>query len=550
MKAPCHALLARIAMSAARCGPVSPSRAAIPARIAGRLRERASIRLHYSCAHAVHAWEDGQPRPSIQFARTALRRHCAPLPFRECRAVHVVEIPYRPPFGAVQAFADDPFCAFLDSAAEGDPRARWSYIAAEPFSVILAGRDGVRVDGRAVAGDPFTVLEQALAAHALPPAEGPAPFSGGAVGFLGYELGRHLERLPPPKPAAPELPEMAMGLYDAVIAFDHAARRAFILSTGLPAPQGPARARRAVARAGHLAARLATAPPGEPATDWLLTARFRPERPRVEVEAAIARAIAYIGAGDIFQANITQQMRAERPAGLTDLALYARLRALSPAPFAALLRCGDDLSHLSASPERFLSLSADGRVETRPIKGTRPRHTDPGRDRAAAEALLASEKDRAENLMIVDLMRNDLARVSTPGSVRVPALCALERFASVHHLVSVVESQLAPGLGPVDLLRAAFPGGSVTGAPKIRAMEIIHELEGGPRGIYCGALAWIGFDGAMDSAIVIRSITRCGDTLLTQAGGGIVADSVPADEYEESLVKLAPMLRALAGDAP
>ena len=478
-----------------------------------------------------------------------------------------IEIPYRDPLAAFAPFAGDPVCAFLDSAAPGDPRGRWSYIAAAPFEVITATADGVRIDGRIVAGDPFGVLaarlkhfrakRSPLRGHKMPSGNKPAhtdnfsadaaeiPFRGGAIGFLGYELGRHLERLPAPHPAAPPLPDMVVGLYDVVLAFDQWKRRAFLVSSGAPERDAAARALRARARAEEIRTRLdAPAPPEGRAPGMELP----PERPRAEVEAAIARAIGYIGAGDIFQANITQRFSAPWPGG-DDFALYRRLRALSPAPFAAFLRCGADLTLASASPERFLRLSPEGAVETRPIKGTRRRHADPLRDAAEAAALTTSAKDRAENLMIADLMRNDLGRVSETGSVRVPVLCGLESFASVHHLVSVVEARLRPGLGAVDLLRAAFPGGSVTGAPKIRAMEIIHELEGAPRGPYCGAVAWMGFDGAMDSSIVIRTLVRAGDRLVAQAGGGIVADSVPADEYEESLVKIAPLLKAARGDA-
>ncbi|MFG1375286.1 aminodeoxychorismate synthase component I [Xanthobacter autotrophicus] len=464
----------------------------------------------------------------------------------------IVEIPYRDPFAALHAFADAPYCAFLDSAAEGDARARWSYLGADPFQVITSAADGVRVDGRIVPGNPFDVLAQslaknAIAANAVPAEPSPVPFRGGAMGYLGYELGRHLERLPAPRPANPAVPELVLGLYDTVLAFDRLERRAFIVSTGRP-EHGAAAQDRAMARAAAVRRRLDTAPATAPEPDFSLTGRFVPEQPRAQVEASIARVIEYIRAGDIFQANLTQQMRAALPPGLSDLTLYARLRALSPSPFAAFLRAGPDLSVLSASPERFLSLDPDGRVETRPIKGTRRRSPDPQEDARLAAALLASEKDRAENLMIVDLLRNDLSRVCQVGSVKVPALCALETFASVHHLVSVVEGRLKEGLGPVDLLTACFPGGSITGAPKIRAMEIIHELEPVPRGVYCGSVCWIGFDGAMDSSIVIRTITRAGETLLAQAGGGIVADSDPVDEYEESLVKLSPMLRALSGD--
>ncbi len=463
-----------------------------------------------------------------------------------------IDIPYRDPFAAFHAFADAPFCAFLDSAAAGDPRARFSYICADPFHVITADGAGTKVDGREVAGTPFQVLARALAAHADAPApraeDGAMPFTGGAAGFLGYDLGRHLERLPAPRAGRPPVPEMAMGLYDVVLAFDHVEKRACLFSSGLPETDPAARRRRAEARAAAALERLASATATAPAPDWSVTGRFTPDQPRAAVETSVARVIEYIRAGDIFQANLTQQMRAPLPAGLTDLQLYARLRAVSPTPFAAFLRCGPELAVLSASPERFLSLDAEGRVETRPIKGTRRRAADPAADAALAAELVASVKDRAENLMIVDLMRNDLSRVSRVGSVKVPVLCGLETFANVHHLVSVVESRLREGLGPVELLTACFPGGSITGAPKIRAMEIIHELEPFPRGVYCGSVAWIGFDGAMDSSIVIRTITRAGDTLLTHSGGGIVADSDPADEYEESLVKLAPMLRALSGE--
>ena len=274
---------------------------------------------------------------------------------------------------------------------------------------------------------------------------------------------------------------------------------------------------------------------------------WQPEMSRREVETAIRRVIDYIHAGDIFQANYTQRFTAARPLGLDEVALYQRLVEADYAPFAAFLRAGD-MSLASISPERFLSLDTAGHLAAYPIKGTRPRGRDPASDAGLALELRTSAKDRAENLMIVDLMRNDLGRACRTGSIAVPRLCALESFASVHHLVSEVRGQLRQGLSPLDALRAAFPGGSVTGAPKIRAMEIIRELEPAPRGAYCGALGWIGFDGAMDLSMTIRTLTLTPDTLLAQAGGGIVADSSPAAEYEESMIKITPLLRAAAGD--
>jgi para-aminobenzoate synthetase component 1 len=265
--------------------------------------------------------------------------------------------------------------------------------------------------------------------------------------------------------------------------------------------------------------------------------------------ARVRRTLDFIRAGDIYQANITAPFVAELPEAVRPADVFVALQAANAAPFSAYIACGGDAAVASVSPERFLRLDARGAIEARPIKGTRPRGATAAQDAAQAAELSASDKDRAENLMIVDLLRNDLSRVALPGSVRVPVLCGLESFASVHHLVSVVEAILRPGLGAIDLLRAALPGGSITGAPKIRAMQIIAELEQQARGPYCGSAAWIGFDGAMDSSILIRTLTVTGDRVVAQAGGGIVDDSDPAAEWDELIVKIVPMLRAL-GDMP
>jgi para-aminobenzoate synthetase component I len=460
----------------------------------------------------------------------------------------VREIPYVDPPAAFARWRQAPFAAFLDSAATGDPRSRYSYIAADPFRTLVADDAGVRIDGQPVSDDPFAALEAELARHRQAPAAAPVPFAGGAIGFLGYELGRHLERLPQRHPNRDRLPDMAVGFYDAVVAFDRAQRRSWILSSGRPEIDPGARDARARRRADELGARLAADPadsdmrPSPPA-EW----RF--ELTRADYVDRVRRLLDYIVAGDLYQANLTGRFLAARPADLDPFTLYRRLRDLSPAPFAAYLACGPDLQILSASPERYLRLSAAGAVEARPIKGTRPRGATPAEDAALAAELEASVKDHAENLMIADLLRNDIGRVAEIGSVRVPILCGLETFASVHHLVSVVEGRLRAGLGPVDLLRAAFPGGSVTGAPKIRAMEIIDELEVARRGPYCGAIAWIGFDGAMDSAVVIRTLIATPERLIAQAGGGIVADSDPDAEYEELLLKARPLLAVAAAGA-
>ncbi|MGH7172308.1 MAG: aminodeoxychorismate synthase component I, partial [Gemmataceae bacterium] len=257
--------------------------------------------------------------------------------------------------------------------------------------------------------------------------------------------------------------------------------------------------------------------------------------------AAVRRAIEYIHAGDCFQVNLSQRLL--HAITLSPLELYARLRERNPAPFAGYFDLGDFVL-ASASPERFLRVE-DGRVETRPIKGTRPRGQTLEEDARQRDELLHSAKDRAENVMIIDLLRNDLGRVCAYGSVQVPAVCRLESYRTVHHLVSEVVGRLRPELGPIDLLRAAFPGGSVTGAPKVRAMEIIAELEPTARGPYCGSLGYIGFDGSMDTNILIRTVTIGRGWMQFPVGGGIVADSTPAAEYEETLHKAEGLLRAL-----
>ncbi|MEQ9349452.1 MAG: aminodeoxychorismate synthase component I [Alphaproteobacteria bacterium] len=454
------------------------------------------------------------------------------------------EIPFADPLAAMAAFADDPWVAFLDSAAPAPRQARYSFIAADPFLTMTAKDGRLTLGDQSFSGDPFLVLREVLQRHAMDRlADGP-PFQGGAVGYFAYELGHHLERLPRPNRDDMQFPDMAIGFYDTVLAFDMIARRAWIVSTGLPEPAGPARQTRAIERSASLARRLESVR-GLPRLPRLARpVAWRSNFTRPAYERMVARIIEYIRAGDIFQANFTQRFLADMPAGHTPFDLYRRLRAVNPAPFAAFLACGD--THLaSASPERFLRL-ADGQVETRPIKGTRPRGASPAADAAEASALLTREKDRAENVMIDDLLRNDLSRVCQPGSVTTPEICTLESFATVHHLVSTVQGALAADSDAVDLLRATFPGGSITGAPKIRAMEIIAELEPVARGPYCGSIGYVGFDGSLDTSITIRTMAIRDGRVAVQAGGGIVADSDPAAEYAESLAKARALLDCLS----
>ncbi len=406
------------------------------------------------------------------------------------------------PEAAFARFADRPYTMFFDG---GD----FSYICVEPFHV--------QVDGT------LEALRAGLTRGAA--VDGPVPFCGGAAGFIGYEVGASLDRSPRAPGTLAGIPDMLFGFYDCVLAFDHGAQRVWLF--------GGTEARRAAVLA-RLAQPAALASPPPLAWQACVSRETHMARVRDVLEA--------IAAGDIYQANIAARFEAARPAGLDPAALYLALRAHNPAPFSAFIGCGEGCAVLSASPERFLQMHAAGAITTQPIKGTRPRGADAVQDAALAAELLASAKDRAENLMIVDLLRNDIARVAR--DVTVPSLCALQSFAHVHHLVSTVRGQIRPGSDAVDLLRAAFPGGSITGAPKLRAMEIIAALEGRARGPYCGSAVWIGFDGAMDSNILIRTLTVAADCVVAQAGGGIVADSDPAEEWDELLVKIMPLLRA------
>jgi para-aminobenzoate synthetase component 1 len=468
-----------------------------------------------------------------------------------------------------QRLAALPSLLFLDSA--GGPRslARYSYLTADPFA-WLTSRQGLTqltwnpansqarvMPEAAVLADPFRAVSDLLGQFRLPTVAGLPPFQGGVAGLFGYDLCHQLERLPRPARDEFTLPDLAVGLYDWVLAWDHFYKRAWIIATGWTGQglerHGEAARQRldqvqtwlrqgVTAREPHPSTRRKV----EPCTSFALadlrgvTSNF--DRPGFL--AAIERAIEYTHAGDCFQVNLAQRLLA--PLSVPPLVQYDRLRCCNPAPFAGYFDLGDSVI-LSASPERFVRLDSDGTVETRPIKGTRPRGETPDDDLRQAQELCASAKDRAENVMIIDLLRNDLGRVCHYGSVQVPQVCRLETYSSVHHLVSQVSARLRPECGPVDLLRAAFPGGSVTGAPKIRAMEIIAELEPTARGPYCGSLAWLGFDGAMDSSILIRTFTAASGWLQFPVGGGIVADSVAQAEYAETLHKAEGLLRALPG---
>jgi para-aminobenzoate synthetase component 1 len=448
--------------------------------------------------------------------------------------------------------ADRPHLLFLDSAL---PFAlgRYSFVSAEPVAWLWSRGRSIWLDNTQLPqSDPFAVLGDLLSRHRCATLPGLPPFQGGVAGLFGYDLCHHLERLPRPLIDDFEAPDLAVGLYDWVAAFDHAEGRAWLISTGLPETEPARQRRRAAQRLEALRRMLSRATPSprllrgpaiQPAVLHPLPSLsgVASSFSRREFLAAIQRGIDYVHAGDCFQVNLAQRLL--HPATLPPLELYRRLRERNPAPFAGYLDLGD-FAIASASPERFVRVRG-GEVETRPIKGTRPRGRTPAEDSARAAELLASTKDRAENVMIIDLLRNDLGRVCSYGSVRVEAVCRLESYRTVHHLVSEVRGRLRPELGPIDLLRAAFPGGSVTGAPKVRAMEIIAELEPVARGPYCGSLGYIGCDGSMDSSILIRTFTIGKGWVQFPVGGGIVADSTPEGEHAETLHKAEGLLRAL-----
>jgi len=408
-------------------------------------------------------------------------------------------------------------------------RARWSFFGADPFAVFRGGDEGDAIAAfRRFAATAPMPDEAVLGTH--------APFWGGAVGYWAYDYGRRLESLPELAQDDTGLPDFVIALYDVVGAYDHDTREAWLISTGMPF-QGADALDRAKERLASFRTRLEgaslhAAPVEMPGVGPMVSCTFTPEGYRRAVEA-VRQSIAR---GDLFQANLSQRWSVPVPgAAARALELYEALAQHSPSPCAAFLHHGDH-AVLSASPERFIELRGQ-HVETRPIKGTRPRGRTPEEDARLAAELLASDKDRAENVMIVDVSRNDLGRVCDTGTVTAGEVCALESFPQVHHLVSTVTGRLREGLDAFDLLHACFPGASITGAPKIRAMELIDALEPVRRHVYCGAIGWIGWDGDADWSIAIRTAVASGDTLRFAAGGGVTADSDPDTEYRETLDK-------------
>jgi para-aminobenzoate synthetase component 1 len=460
----------------------------------------------------------------------------------------------------VAALSRRPGFFWLESGLVRPPLGRFSFAGAEPWAVVRAWGRRVEVDvrravlpdvgpgRRVLQADPLAALRAWLPA-APADAEAPVPFAGGAVGVLGYELGALLPPLAPldrPGRDGLDLPDLCFLLVDRVLAWDHADARGFALGLGVgrdsaAAAAAAAAAAREVAAAGAGAPRPWEAPPDAPPDRRARAHRLFDEASHAK---AVARILDAVAAGDVYQACLTHRLDA--PCAGDPLRLYGALRRLNPAPFAAFLDL-PDAALVSSSPERFLRVAPDGAVESRPIKGTRRRGAGPAADRAEAAALAASEKDRAENLMIVDLVRNDLGRVCATGSVHVPELFAVETYAAVHQLVSTVRGRLRPECDALDAVAAAFPPGSMTGAPKRAAVQLLARLEPVRRGFYAGALGYLDARGGCDLSVVIRSAIVKDGRAYVHTGGGIVADSDPAAEWREAEDKVAPLLAALSG---
>ncbi len=445
---------------------------------------------------------------------------------------------------AFELFKDKPHNFFLDSGMDKQKLGRYSFMGSDPFTVLRSRGDDIELvrEGRTerLKGNPFDVLGEMLAKYKIETDSLPVPFAGGAVGYLAYDLCHFIERLPSTAADDLQLPECYLGFYDAAVAYDHLENKVYIISTGFP-EEGEAQEVRKQARLAELKQALSSAVTSNGEAGKEINAGLKGNFTHQEYLNAVQMCREYIMAGDIFEVNLSQRFDAELP--IQSYELYRRLRSLNPAPFACYLGF-DGVEIVSASPERFIKLTGD-LVETRPIKGTRPRGSNPAEDEAIAKELTNSYKDRAENVMIVDLERNDLGRVCRYGTVNVSELLVLEKYATVFQLVSTVEGRLREGSNCIDLLKGTFPGGSITGAPKVRSMEIIDELEPTRRSVYTGNIGYIGFNGDLDLNIAIRTFIVKDGRAFFQVGGAVTYDSDPQAEYIETLDKAKALLMAL-----
>ena len=423
-----------------------------------------------------------------------------------------------------------PWAMLLKSAAEHHQDSRFDVLVANPLVTLttIGEQTTIQTADELVISpdDPFALIQRYQQRY-IPDChcDLDVPFIGGALGYFAYDLGRRVEQLPVIAQRDVDMPDMAIGLYDWALVIDHARQKAMLV--------------------GHRVEQqwqwLQSEAESTKVSDDFSIEQWQSNMTQAEYCAKFAQVQEYLRSGDCYQINLTQ--RFSSPYQGSEWQAYCLLEKSNSAPFSAFIRLAQG-AILSVSPERFLQVN-QGKIETKPIKGTRPRGKTPEHDAQLAAELAAAEKDQAENLMIVDLLRNDVGRVAKPGTVSVPKLFDIESFPAVHHLVSTIEAQLDEGYSMYDLLRASFPGGSITGAPKIRAMEIIEELEPQRRSVYCGSIGYISRHGVMDTSITIRTLIACQQTLYVWAGGGLVADSQDLDEYQETLDKLSRILPIL-----
>ncbi len=461
------------------------------------------------------------------------------------------EIKYIDPLQIYNCFCSDSWSMFLDSAdalAQSGGTNRYSFIGIDPFLKITCKNKRITCGNDTQAcEDPFRFLQQQMENFHLETDKSLPPLQGGAIGYLSYDLGGYLEKIASQAVDDMQFYDLAMGLYDLIFSFDHYEKKAWIISSGFPELNMHAQEKRAKKRLDYALQRIEKIGEyKEIHNDLLSPQQIITNFSAEQYKKSVKKMQDYIREGDIFEVNLTQRFSAALTKNTSAFDIYRQLRLNNPAPFSAYLNL-DNTVIASASPERFLRLK-DNVVETRPIKGTRKRSVDLREDAVLKNDLLTSAKDHAENVMVVDLMRNDLSRVCVAKSIRVPQLCGLESFATVHHLVSVIQGRLKEGANAIDLLKATFPGGSITGAPKIRAMEIIAETEPTCRGPYCGSIGYLGFDGCLDTSIVIRTFAIKDNIITYQTGGAVTIDSDDTTEYEEMLNKAYALNKVLLGE--
>jgi len=421
---------------------------------------------------------------------------------------------------------------FLDSGYPYSNQGRYDIIAADPVCTLVTHGDITEITRNKLtiksSADPFDLVKQQLVSDFI--SDGDLPFNGGAIGYFSYDLARRLETLPVIAEDAEHIADMAVGIYQWAVIVDHQQKKSYLVGHDCEEQKWLA-----------LIAQFSKLPEHQKHDSFKVISTINSNMDKAFYASAFERIKHYLKEGDCYQVNLAQRFVARCQGD--PWTAYQLLRELNAAPFSCYLNM-PEVQVLSSSPERFLKLT-NGVVETKPIKGTRPKKQDADEDQQQIKSLENSQKDKSENLMIVDLLRNDIGKTCIKGTVKVPVIFKVESYATVHHLVSTITGILADDQHALDLLKSCFPGGSITGAPKIRAMEIIEELEPNRRGVYCGAIGYIGFDGNMDTNIAIRTLVHSKNTIRFWAGGGIVNDSVMEEEYQESFDKAAAMLDLL-----